>query len=129
MMPPVATGTGPVVVLLCSDLMMTSGVSSAASALGIRFHSACSTDDAAQALQTGSRSLLLIDLATRELKVDDLPTKVPKSILTSTVAYGPHVHTSLLEAAAGAGIGRVLSRGQFHSQYTEILRKFADQGV
>lgn len=129
MMAPMASSTGPVVVLLCSDLMMTSSVSSAASALGIRFHSVSSTDDAAQALLAGSRSLLLIDLATRDLDVEDLPRKMPEGILTSTVAYGPHVHTSLLETAAGAGIGRVLSRGQFHSQHGEILRRFAEQSV
>ena len=41
------------------------------------------------------------------------------------VAYGPHVQTAWLEAAANAGCDQVMTRGQFHTQLDETLRRVA----
>jgi hypothetical protein len=39
------------------------------------------------------------------------------------IAFGPHVDEQLLASAAAAGADLVLSRGQFHKQYAELLRQ------
>ncbi|MEX0978533.1 MAG: hypothetical protein WDZ48_06760 [Pirellulales bacterium] len=42
-----------------------------------------------------------------------------------TVAFGPHVHKERLTAAAEAGFRLVVSRGQFHAEVDEILKRYA----
>ena len=43
------------------------------------------------------------------------------------VAFGPHVDEQTLAAAQAAGADLVLSRGQFHRQYAELLRQAGER--
>ena len=114
------------VVLLASDLMMTSSVGGAASGSGLTFQS-CSNAPAAAEACAGESVLLLIDLGTPGLDVDELAGALPEEVRSRAVAYGPHVHTTKLQAARDAGIGSVLSRGQFSTQFGQIVAAFADR--
>lgn len=42
------------------------------------------------------------------------------------VAFGPHVHEAILQAADDAGCARVLTRGQFHRDMVSVLGEFLD---
>ncbi|MEZ6059267.1 MAG: hypothetical protein R3C19_02785 [Planctomycetaceae bacterium] len=115
------------VILLASDLMMISSVGGAAAANGLKFQS-CSTASAATEACAGAENvLMLIDLGTPGLDVRELADALPPTVVTHAVAYGPHVHTTKLQAARDAGIGTVLSRGQFSMQAGQIVGAFADR--
>ena len=114
----------PAVVLLCSDLMLTSSVSGAAAARGIRFVTATVADAAtlvSEIISDGTRCRLFVDLATPGLDVPALARMIPPDVLQGAVAYGPHVHESRLEQARTAGFGQVVSRGAFHARFMEWL--------
>lgn len=112
------------VVLLCTDLMLTSAVGGAASAAGVPFRSAPDVLQAVDSAKTFDGVLLLIDLAARGFVLSDLQHHFSEQLLTQAVAYGPHVHEQLLQDARDAGIGTVLSRGQFNTRYPQLIRQF-----
>ena len=107
--------------LLCRDLMMTSSVSSAARSLGCEFRSLSSAEQLLAESTRSQRCLLLIDLAVPGLNLAKLSDDVPSEILSTAIAYGPHVHKERLAAAADAGIGTVLSRGQFSASLQQLI--------
>ena len=55
----------------------------------------------------------------------NLVARLPIAGATRLVAFGPHVHKAKLAAAAAAGFGLVLSRGQFYAQMDELLKQYA----
>jgi hypothetical protein len=111
----------PVVVLLCSDLMMTSSVGSAATTAGFQFTSTSRPDEAI-ALATSDASLkLLIDFSCPGLDIAAFAEALPDTVRSNAVAYGPHVHTAKIAAARAAGIGNVTSRGNFAGNLQECL--------
>lgn len=115
----------PHVFLLASDLMLTSTVSGFANATDAKFQSG----NAAAAISvatSGARMLLLIDLNGLNTAIGDLTEKLPDSVVETAVAYGPHVHTETLQAARDAGIPRVISRGQFSTNVSQIIREFVN---
>lgn len=109
------------VLLLCRDLMMTSSVSSAAANLGCKFRALSSIEQLADDSATAQGCLLLIDLAVPGLNLKQLSDEIPPAVLANAIAYGPHVHKERMVAAADAGIGTVLSRGQFHSSVQQLI--------
>jgi hypothetical protein len=115
----------PCVVLLCSDLMMSSTVSGVAGSCGCSFHKVANVSEVASLTSGQTRVLVLIDLATPGLNPTQLGSELPAELRQSAVAYGPHVHTAKLQAAKDAGIGHVMSRGQFSSQVGQIIGAFA----
>lgn len=117
--------TSPKVILLANDLMLGSTVSGAVSAAGMEYRSVGNQADAVSHATSSDRVLLLVDLGTAALDVASLAANLPPSVLQSAVAYGPHVHTAKLEAAAAAGIGRVLSRGQFSASVGRLIQEFS----
>ena len=109
------------IILIASDLLLTSSVSGAASAAGVPFYSADSVRQAVDLLNAHPQSVLLVDLGTPGLTVAQLTEAVATEVLKKSVAYGPHVHTAKLQAAENAGFGQVLSRGQFSAQVSRII--------
>lgn len=123
------TSTSPKVVLLANDLMLGSTVSGVASAAGLAYRNVGNETDAiAQAADAG-RVLLLIDLGTAGLDIHGLAAGLPESVRQSAVAYGPHVHTAKLEAAVAAGIGSVVSRGQFSASVGRLVSDFGQSAA
>ena len=98
------------VVLLCSDLMMTSSVGGAASAAGRAFRT---VGDVAALSSCGDDDLILIDLATPGLDLEQAAVALSDRQKQAAIVYGPHVHVARFEAARAAGFPTVIARGQF----------------
>ena len=115
----------PRVFLLASDLMLSSTVSGAARVAGAAFQSGDAAA-AADVVTEYPQTLLLIDLGGLTSPIADLAASCPTAVRERAVAYGPHVHTEKLAAARDAGIGRVISRGQFSSSLSRILQQYVE---
>lgn len=102
-------------VVLCStDLMLISTVGGAAEASGFAFASVNSLQAAIEkAGSTGS--IVCLDLNAFCCDPNEFASSASPELVARSIAFGPHVHTAKLDAARAAGIGRVMSRGQFVS--------------
>ena len=112
-------------VVLCStDLMLLSSVGGAAKASGFEF---VSVDTLQAAIDTAAKvgSIVCLDLAASFSDPHEFAMNASPELLARTIAFGPHVHTAKLDAARAAGIGRVMSRGQFVSGLATHFRSFA----
>ena len=109
------------VVFLTNDLMFSSQVMGAAAKLGLKLHLVAKSADAAARLSPECR-LVLVDLTLPGL---DLPAVIAAARATSPsakiIAFGPHVDEQTLAAAQSADAHVVLSRGQFHREYAQLL--------
>ena len=117
--------TGKLVLLLASDLMLCSNVSGFAAAAGLPFRTALTVDEVVGIPASGSECLLLVDLGLAGLNVADLASRIPASVLSNAVAYGPHVHAEKLAAAAVVGFSKVMSRGQFSASVGRLIGQYA----
>ena len=116
------------VLVLSTDLIVTSLVGGAARRRGMRFESAGSAAALLERLaksDAGSSQqspLLLIDLSTTGLNVGELVKSLREQATPVRVfAFGPHVHEQRLAEARDAGCDRVLSRGQFQAQIDALV--------
>lgn len=109
------------VILLANDLMLSSTVSGCAANAGRSFCSAGSVADVVAAISEDPAAMLLVDLGMSGLDVACLADSIPADVVQRAVAYGPHVHTAKLDAAANAGFGKVMSRGQFSAQVSMLI--------
>lgn len=112
------------ILLLSSDLMFQSRISSTARSIG----QPCMTERSAAKLierveESEGIKLVLIDLTLRSV---DLASEIPQLKQAfpgcQILAFGPHVDVERLEAAQQAGADRVLTRGQMDRDLTEILK-------
>ena len=111
------------VVLLTSDLIVSSRVEGAALRNGIDLRTVTSAEAAVQSCVERSPDKLIVDLGTPSLDVAKLVARVKRGSGNSPhiVAFGPHVHAELLANARQAGCDEVVSRGQFFSQLEGML--------
>jgi DNA-binding NtrC family response regulator len=111
------------VVLVSGDLMGASRIEGAARLAGAQFRMVGNVEDAVEICAMQSLKLVLIDLTTAGLDVAALVERIRSRSKSAPaiIAYGPHVHEKLLEAAKAAGCDRVLSRGQFMAQADTII--------
>jgi len=109
------------VVFIGSDLMFSSQLLGAAAKLGLKLHLAAKPEDASAKL-SGDCRLVLVDLTLPGL---DLPVVVAaareRAPSAKIVAFGPHVDEQTLAAAEKTGAHLVMSRGQFHREYAQLL--------
>src|SRR5438105_3070429 len=113
----------PVIVFLSPDLMSSSRLGAAGRELGVDIRLVASPAALGETLGPGCR-LLIVDLALDGLDLAEV-VSVARSAAPQTriVAFGAHVNEAALAAAANAGCDVVLTRGQFHKQYVELLRQ------
>ena len=110
------------VVFLTTDLMFSSQVLGAASTLNLKLQLAASPADL-PAKVTADCRLALVDLTVAGPDLAGVVATVRRAAPgAKVVAFGPHVDEARLAAAHTAGCDLVLSRGQFHKQYAELLR-------
>ena len=137
----------PALVLVSRDLFFVSKIQGTAHALGIEVRVA--SDAAALGRCFGVRSDgdgtnpskhshanaplprgVLIDLELNSFSAGAiLPLlrsyEVEHSCKIATLAFGPHVHTDLLEAAQAAGCDQVMPRSKFSARLPELLQQLA----
>lgn len=111
-------------ILLSSDLACSSKVSGAASQAG--FSLAVAMSPAALLDKAAGCRLVLLDLNSPGVDPGELVPELralqpPPDVI---VAFGPHVHELKLNAARDAECDEVLTRGQFHNQQAELLRRY-----
>jgi DNA-binding NarL/FixJ family response regulator len=110
-------------IILSPDLATSSRVEGAAARVGVSCGTAWSVDMLIEKAKADAPSLIILDLSTPGIEPEklvpllgDLPT-APRRI----VAFGPHVHEELLEAARRAGCDEVMSRGKFTAEMDDVL--------
>lgn len=114
----------PAVFLLSTDLMMTSTVGGAASQHGLSFEVIAG---AAELSRCGPQDLILIDLATPGLSIEEAGQQLSDSQKQNAICYGPHVHVDRFEQAEQAGFPKRLARGAFTADVARIVGLFAGQ--
>jgi DNA-binding NarL/FixJ family response regulator len=113
------------VVFLSSDLMFSSRLASAAQSLALKVQLVAQPSALGESLSSDCR-MLLVDLALDGLDVPSIVTACRSAAPEARiVAFGAHVNEAALSAATDAGCDLVLTRGQFHKQYAELLRQSA----
>lgn len=114
------------VVFVSGDLMFGSQLSFAAQRVGAQLVTAPHLALLREKLVDVTPRLAVLDLqaAGRELAEIVALLKSLQPVPT-VIAFGPHVNESLLAQAQALGCDRVLTRGQFHQQLTNILQEFA----
>ena len=110
------------VLLVSTDLMLISSVGGAAQMAGHRFLNETRPDQLEPLLQE-AQTLLCLDLNSMATEWESLVALTAPDVKKRAIAFGPHVHTARLQAAAEAGLGTVVSRGQFVSKLSQY---FAD---
>lgn len=113
------------VLLITSDLACSSSVAGAANRVGVELRTALGLASVDGKLAAGAPpALAIVDLSTSGLNVRDLVPQLRLRLEPNgrIIAFGPHVHTSVLAAAREAGCDLVVSRGEFHARVDEYLR-------
>ncbi len=111
------------VLALVSDLMMQSQVGGAAQRAGVQLIVASGEAQLLARAADGAIDLVVVDLSHPGIDPVRLMQGLKPLLAESarTLAFGPHVHKPLLEAAALAGFDAVMSRGQFHATMDRLL--------
>jgi CheY-like chemotaxis protein len=115
-------GNVAAILLVSSDLIFTSRISGAARELGLSLSLASDPASVAGKITTDCR-LALIDLSLEGLNLPSAVQAIKAGVPSARIiAYGAHVDEAALADAAEAGCDVVLTRGQFHKQYADLLR-------
>jgi DNA-binding NarL/FixJ family response regulator len=105
-----------------ADLMFSSRVLGAASALGLGLKIVPTAAAAADAAGE-STQLVLIDLTQPGIEITSAVENIrDRAPAAKIIAFGPHVDEDLLSRAATAGCDAVLTRSQFNQRYAAILK-------
>lgn len=113
--------------MLATDLMFSSNVSGFAADCRLAFRRVESVEELLHELQGEGSLLLIIDLGIAGLDVDQLVQAIPNDLRSDAIAFAPHVHVAKLDVAKDAGIGSVMSRGQFSAQVGRIVHGFRNR--
>ncbi len=105
------------------DIFFGSRVTATARAVGGELRVVGSLEELLQQADSGDCSLVLLDLDTPGLDPAAAMAGLrERNVSPPVIAFGSHVHETRLEAAQQAGCDRVLARGQFDRQMSDILR-------
>jgi CheY-like chemotaxis protein len=113
------------VVLLSADLMTQSRIEAAAQRRGLSLRSTFDSGSLLTRCAEQPATLVIVDLMLSTVDIASVVTQL-KSLpepRPAVIAFGPHVHQALLDAANQAGCDEVLSRGQFFAQVDTILAR------
>ena len=121
---PVPHPDGPAALLLSRDLIFTSKVTSTARALGAQVLTAGNTALASAMLASWRPRAVFVDLSAGDL-VSPAALAAYRQIVPGVpfIAYGSHVDTESLAAAASAGCDPVLPRSRFVAELPELIRR------
>jgi len=105
--------------------MFTSRIVGAAKALSLPVQLVADPASLPQRITADCR-LALVDLALDNLNLPAAVKAIKEgSPAAHVIAYGAHVDEAALADARDAGCDLVLTRGQFHKQYADLLRDAA----
>lgn len=110
------------IVILCADLMFQSQITGAARLNGFSFTCVLSLAQALGELTNELPQLLIIDLNQPEIDWELLTRTMQQFPQLTSIAYGPHVDTEILQQARDAGCDQVLPRSQFSANLPRLLQ-------
>jgi DNA-binding NarL/FixJ family response regulator len=118
-------GSGPAGLLLSRDLIFTFKVTGTARALGRQVLVAGNVALATAMIEQWRPRVVFIDLAAGDL-VNPAALLAYQQIAPGTpfVAFGSHVDTASLSAAAAAGCDPVLPRSRFSAELPDLIRRY-----
>jgi CheY-like chemotaxis protein len=124
-LPTASIPDGPGGLLLSRDLIFTAKITGTASALGHRVMTAGNRALASTMIEQWRPRVVFVDLAAGELTG-------PEAIIayrrlapeTPFVAFGSHVDTESLKAAAAAGCDPVLPRSRFTAELPALIARY-----
>jgi DNA-binding NarL/FixJ family response regulator len=116
---------GPSGLLLSRDLIFTSKVTGTARELGHRVMTAGNVALASSMLEQWKPVVVFVDLSAGEL-VSPVALLSYQKVAPGTpfVAFGSHVDTASLAAAAAAGCDPVLPRSRFTAELPALIRRY-----
>ena len=118
-------------VLLTTDLMITSRVQGAAQKLNLQVHPARTPLEATRlCCATPAATILLVDLRLPGLDIAELTADARSTSPTelTILACAPHVHETHLAAARNAGCDHVITRGQLDREIDALLAEVVAAG-
>ena len=113
------------VVHITEDLMMSSNASLAARETGHKFKFVASWDRARHFIENNDVQFLIVDLQTTGLDLDEMQqglSQLDANRCPKTLAYAQHVEVELLERASAMQFEKVMTRGQAHHSFKELLK-------
>lgn len=123
-----STDVGPLLVIVLNrDLLFGSRIRNVLSNLGLEGQFVASTDVFVSRLHEhqGSVTLGIIDMnGVVAWDVIGEALSGGESDLAPTLAFGPHVDAVSRRAAKAAGITRIVSNGQFHSDMAALIDRY-----
>jgi hypothetical protein len=121
---------GPTGLLLSRDLIFTSKVAGTARALGRQVLTAGNAALALAMVEQWRPRAVFVDLAAGELVAPAaiLALRQAAGPEVTFLAFGSHVDTDALAAAAGAGCDPVLPRSKFSAELPELIRRYLPEG-
>ena len=114
------------ILLLTSDLMVSSKVAAAGLRVSRKVDTALSVEALLEKAAANPPTAVILDLSVAGLALPTLVTQlrgVPQP--PTIIAFAPHVHAAVLDAARDAGCDQVLTRGDFHRRMDEVLAGLA----
>ena len=114
------------ILLLASDLMTASKFAASALRVSRDADFAMSVELLLERAAATPPTAVILDLSVAGLDLPPLIAQLRGGPQPPTIiAFGPHVHAALLDAAREAGCEEVLTRGDFHRRMDEVLAKIA----
>src|SRR5262245_18538499 len=110
-------------VSLSGDMMIASAAHGAASRHGAQWNTTPDADAALAACSDEAITLLAVDLRTPGLDIRALMDALRSADIEHVhiIAFGQHVHETLLAQAEEAGCDEVVSRGEFERRFDSTL--------
>jgi DNA-binding NarL/FixJ family response regulator len=123
---PAPEGPGPAGLLLSRDLIFTSKVTGTARMLGRQVLTAGNASLALAMIEQWKPRAVFVDLAAGDLVKTEaiLAYRAMAGPGTAFVAFGSHVDTAGLAAAADAGCDPVMPRSKFSAELPELIRRY-----
>jgi DNA-binding NarL/FixJ family response regulator len=123
---PAPEGDGPAGLLLSRDLIFTSKVTGTARMLGRQVLTAGNAALALAMIEQWKPRAVFVDLSAGDLVKPEalIAYRAAAGADTAFVAFGSHVDTAGLAAAADAGCDPVMPRSKFSAELPELIRRF-----
>jgi DNA-binding NarL/FixJ family response regulator len=105
--------------------MIQSRIEAAAYRCGLSLRSTSDSESLLATCAEPPAGLVIVDLTLASVDVASIVSQLRSlpGAGPAVIAFGPHVHQALLDAANQAGCDEVLSRGQFFAQMDAILAR------
>lgn len=108
------------VLIVCHDLFFGSQLTGAVGRAGVESTTAMTLAKALELAPTKEFRAIVVDLELPGLDLALLKSVAPAGAVV--IAFGPHVHESLLQAARMTGCDHVMSRGEISRSLEGFLR-------